>query len=79
MPKNDLAVPPFYLYTGEDIARIPMAIEDGYSTDAPGSLAAWMSRHTEVYAWPMPGKRYDVGSIDGYKEVQMLFHPSINC
>jgi glucose-1-phosphate thymidylyltransferase len=65
-------------YTGEDNARIPTAIVNGCTTDAPGSLAAWMSKHSEVYAWPMPGKRYDIGSIDGYKEIQTLFHPHTN-
>lgn len=77
IPKSDLAVPPFYIYTDADIARIPTAIADGCSTDAPGSSAAWMSRYSEVYAWLMPGKRYDIGSIDGYKEVQTLFRPFI--
>ncbi|MCE5342998.1 MAG: nucleotidyltransferase family protein [Eubacteriales bacterium] len=74
-PKSDLAVPPFYLYPAEALARIPEAIADGCPTDAPGSLAAWMSRNAELYAWPMPGKRYDIGSIDGYRAVQNLFMP----
>ncbi len=74
-PRSDLAVPPFYLYTAEALARIPAAVADGCPTDAPGSLAAWMSRHGDLYAWPRPGKRYDIGSIDGYHAIETLYRP----
>lgn len=74
-PQSDMAVPPFYCYTAEDLSRIDEAIADGCGTDAPGSLAAWLSRNSAVYAWKMPGKRYDIGSLEGYREVQTLFQP----
>lgn len=45
------------------------ALEDGCGVDAPGSFAAWLSRHTEEYAWIMPGKRYDIGDRKSYDEV----------
>ena len=76
-PRSDLAVPPFYLYTAQDLARIPEAISKGCLTDAPGGLAAWMIQHTPVYAWKMPGKRYDIGSINGYRDVQRQFTPPV--
>ena len=76
-PKSNWAVPPFYCYTDEDLLRIPEAVAAGCSTDAPGSLAAWLSVHSDVYAWPMPGHRYDIGSIAGYDEVQKLYHPPV--
>lgn len=68
-PKGNLAVPPFYCYQNEDVKRIAEALEDGCGADAPGSLAAWLSRHTEEYAWIMPGKRYDIGDRKSYDEV----------
>lgn len=49
-------MPPFYCYRNEDAKRITEALEDGCGVDAPGSFAAWLSRHTEEYAWIMPGK-----------------------
>ena len=76
-PKSNWAVPPFYCYTVSDLRRIPEAVAAGCSTDAPGSLAAWLSVHSEVYAWPMPGRRYDIGSIAGYEDVQKLYHPPV--
>lgn len=74
-PKSDLAVPPFYCYTEADLSLIDTAIVDGCSTDAPGSLAAWLSKYSVVHAWQMPGKRYDIGSLDGYRDVQEQYNP----
>jgi len=65
-PKGNLAVPPFYCYRREDIARLPEALADGCGADAPGSLAVWLSQRTPLYAWPMPGKRIDIGNMQGY-------------
>lgn len=68
-PKGNLAVPPFYCYKNEDVKRIPEALEGGCGADAPGSFAAWLSRHAEVHAWLMPGRRYDIGDRKSYDEV----------
>lgn len=72
-PKGNLAVPPFYCYLNKDARRIEEAIADGCNTDAPGSLAAWLSRHTDVHAWKMPGKRYDIGDMKSYESAQQVF------
>lgn len=71
-PKSDLAVPPFYCYKSEDLRRTSDAIGSGCSVDAPGSLARWLSSHSKVYAWEMIGKRYDIGSLEGYRQIQSL-------
>ena len=72
-PKGSLAVPPFYFYKNKDAGRIGEAILNGCGTDAPGSFAAWLSRQTEVYAWDMSGKRYDIGDMESYRAVQRIF------
>ncbi len=72
-PKGNLAVPPFYFYRACDAARIPQALAQGCGADAPGSFAAWLSRQTPIHAWPMPGKRYDIGDIQSYAFVQKAF------
>lgn len=69
-PKGNHAVPPFYCYRAEDVRRIPEALADGCSADAPGSFAAWLSRKTDVHAWVMPGRRYDIGDLKSYEAVQ---------
>lgn len=72
-PKSHWVCPPFYYYTAEDAARIPAAIADGCGTDAPGSFIAWLCRHTAVYAMEMPGRRYDIGNLQSYEEVQQQY------
>lgn len=41
--------------------------------DAPGSFVAWLSAQTPVYAFEMPGKRYDIGDLAGYQLVQETY------
>ena len=72
-PKGNLAVPPFYIYRKEDISRIEEAIKEGCNYDAPGSFAAWLSHQTSMHAYVMPDKRFDIGDLSSYNEVQLLF------
>lgn len=72
-PKSHWCCPPFYFYTREDLARVEEAIADGCGVDAPGSLAAWLSERTAVYAWEMPGPRYDIGNLESYEKVKKIF------
>ena len=69
-PKSHWCTPPFYFYTREDAQRIKEAIADGCGTDAPGSLVAWMCRHTTLHSMEMPGSRYDIGNLESYEAVQ---------
>ena len=72
-PKGNLAVPPFYYYRIQDIGRILEALEAGCGFDAPGSFAAWLSARTPMHAWLMPGRRYDIGTIENYEAVQKTY------
>ena len=72
-PKGNLAVPPFYIYRPEDLLRIPEALAEGCSADAPGSFAAWLSGKAPMHAWRMSGKRYDIGDLKSYEAVQQVF------
>lgn len=69
-PKSHWVCPPFYYYKAEDAARIPEAIENGCGTDAPGSFIAWLCQQTTVHAMEMPGRRYDIGNLQSYEQVQ---------
>lgn len=68
-PKSNWLTPPFYIYTAEDIEKVGYALENGCHKDAPGSFAAWLSKETNVCAMEMPGKRYDIGNLESYKNV----------
>ena len=69
-PRGHLAVPPFYYYRAGDLDRIPEALDAGCGYDAPGSFAAWLSSRTLMHAWPMPGKRHDIGDMVSYLAVK---------
>ena len=71
-PKSTWAVPPFYVYLRKDLDLIRNAVADGCGKDAPGNLAHYLCDHTAMHAWPMAGTgenlRFDIGSLDTYKE-----------
>lgn len=73
VPKGNHAVPPFYYFKAEDIARIPEALAEGCSADAPGSFAAWLSSKAPMHAYVMPGKRYDIGDLESYRQAKEIF------
>ena len=69
-PKSHWCCPPFYYYTREDAKLISRGIAAGCGTDAPGSYIAWLCTQTPVHAMEMPGKRYDIGNLASYEQVQ---------
>ena len=72
-PKSHWCCPAFYCYTREDSHRITEAIENGCGVDAPGSFIAWLCGKATVYAWEMPGRRYDIGNLESYEDVKKTF------
>lgn len=72
-PRSHWCCPPFYYYTLDDAHLIKTGIEAGCGTDAPGSLAAWMITRRSVHAFEMPGRRYDIGNLESYEEVQKKY------
>lgn len=72
VPKSTWAVPPFYVYLKKDLNLVRKSVENGCGKDAPGNLAHYMCDHTIMHAWPMAGTgenlRFDIGSLDTYKE-----------
>lgn len=69
-PKSIFCSPPFYIYKREDVKRIKEAIKSGCKTDAPGSLACWFAENSKMYAYLMPGSRYDIGTLEAYNKVK---------
>ena len=77
VPKSNWCVPAFYCYTREDSRLIAEAIEGGCGIDAPGSFISWLSARSAVYAWEMPGRRYDIGNLESYEQVKKTFSDNI--
>jgi glucose-1-phosphate thymidylyltransferase len=72
-PVSNHAVPPFYVYKKKDLPLIRTSIENGCGFDAPGNLAHFLVERTDVYAYQMPGCRFDIGSLDSYESAKNLF------
>ena len=72
-PVSHWAVPPFYIYRKEDIPLILTALSNGCGSDAPGNLAHYLVDRTVLHAWPMPGTRFDIGSLDTYEEARRRY------
>jgi hypothetical protein len=69
-PATNWCCPPFYYYTREDAKLVKVGIDEGCGTDAPGSYIAWLCKRSAVYAMQMPGKRYDIGTVESYEQVK---------
>lgn len=72
-PKSNWCCPPFYFYTKRDARLVAQGIAEGCGTDAPGSYIAWLCQKTTVHAMPMPGKRYDVGNLESYNQINSTY------
>ena len=72
-PQSHWCCPPFYYYRRSDVPLVKVGIDGGCGVDAPGSFIAWLSGQTKVHAWEMPGRRYDIGNLASYEEVQRTF------
>lgn len=72
-PRSNWCCPPFYYYTKKDAKLVQAGIDAGCGTDAPGSYVAWLSTQVPVHAMEMPGKRYDIGNLESYAEVQKTY------
>lgn len=68
VPKSEWAVPPFYIYLKKDLDLVRGSVKNGCGKDAPGNLAHYMVEQTPVHAWQMTAGRFDIGSLDTYKE-----------
>lgn len=60
----------FYYFPKGTSGLVSKALSEGCKADAPGSFMAWLCRNAECYAMEMPGRRYDIGDIKSYEQVQ---------
>ena len=72
-PRSHWCCPPFYFYRRSDVPLVKVGIDSGCGVDAPGSFIAWLATQTPVHAWEMPGRRYDIGNLASYEEVQRSY------
>ncbi len=74
-PLSDQCCPPFYFFTRGDANLISEALSSGAGADAPGSFIEWLAPRSEVHAMVMPGKRYDIGTLESYEKIKREYKP----
>ncbi len=72
-PKSNYAVPPFYIYKSDTINLLRRFIDQGMNGDAPGMFLSWLLKQKPISVYRFEGNRYDIGTLDSYKEVQDIF------
>ncbi len=72
-PQSNLAVPPFYIYRRETLPLIGEYLREGQNPDAPGNFVPWLLGKKPVYAYKFEGRRYDIGTVESYREVCRIF------
>ena len=73
VPFATCAIPPFYIYSREVMDEIRDAVRNGCKKDSPGNLLEWLSKRYPIHAMEMPGKRYDIGSLENYYKIQEIW------
>ena len=73
-PKSHWCCPPSMCTLGQMPEGTKNAIaQKKCGTDAPGSFIAWLCTVADVHAMEMPGKRYDIGNLESYQQVQQEY------
>lgn len=72
-PQSNLAVPPFYIYRKETLPFFQQYLTEGHNPDAPGYFIPYLLTKKAVHAYSFIGKRYDVGTMESYLEVQKVY------
>lgn len=72
-PPSTLAATAYYIFRGETIGMIVRYLDEGGKPDALGHFITYLVERRPVYAWSFPGRWFDVGSLDSYKEADNYF------
>lgn len=64
------AVPPFYIFKRESLKEFARGISKGCKVDAPGNFIEWFSKSNDIYAYLMPGTRFDIGNLETYYKIK---------
>ena len=73
--RSELAAIALYLLPAKAAGALARYLADGGNPDAPGYFIAWLVERSEVRAATLPGKWFDVGSLDGLAEARRRFVP----
>ena len=65
-PKYRCAIPPFYIMPRRELESLGEFLQSGIKVDSLGTYLSWYVNESEVRAYLMPGKRYNLGDRESY-------------
>jgi glucose-1-phosphate thymidylyltransferase len=74
-PTSTLTGIALYFYPRSALGLVGEYLAEGNNPDQPGRLVQWLYPRTDVYAWRVPGRWYDVGSKETLAEADRAFAP----
>ena len=69
IPNTNLGAFASYIYTKDSVKMIKQYLDEGNNKDAPGRFPAWLYSRKPIYAWPLDGECYDIGTPEVYNEL----------
>lgn len=70
-PKFRYAIPPFYIIPKGQLESISRFLKSGIKVDSLGTYLSWYVCESEVRAFLMPGKRYNLGDKEAYLKYRL--------
>ncbi|MGA2237691.1 MAG: nucleotidyltransferase family protein [Candidatus Bathyarchaeia archaeon] len=64
-----------YILPYESLLRTKQYLDTGGNRDEPDNFVAWLCRQEEVYGYMLPSYVWDIGTPEGYEELQREFAP----
>jgi glucose-1-phosphate thymidylyltransferase len=72
-PQSTLAGIAVYFYPRDMLPLVRTYVEEGNNADQPGRLVQWLYQRVPFYAWPVPGRWFDIGTKETLAEADREF------
>jgi glucose-1-phosphate thymidylyltransferase len=72
-PTSTLAGIALYFLPRSTLPLVAEYLEEGNNPDQPGRLLEWLQGRMDVYAWPVPGRWFDIGTPETLAEAEQAF------
>jgi len=73
-PPTTLASMGIYYLSKASLPLLDQYLETDQKADAPGFYIGWLSKQTEMYAFPFQGKWFDIGDLNSYENADQYFN-----
>lgn len=72
-PKSTLAATCCYIFSKEDIEKVPEYVKVSERWDNPGDFAKWLVKRSSLYGFVFKEHWFDIGSFEGLEEANKFY------